>query len=81
MPQDQNQKMTVFLLNAMNTTCGGNRSFPHLFNGPARQENPWSIPDSKLMQALQLLCDAFYDGYVDVDISPSSAAFRLVSLP
>jgi len=54
---------------------------PSLIQWASRQENPWSIPDAKLMQALQLLCDAFYDGYVDVDISPSSAAFHLVSLP
>jgi len=44
------------------------------------QENPWSILDAKLTQTLQLLCYAFDDGYVDIDISPSSAAFHLVSL-
>jgi hypothetical protein len=54
---------------------------PSLIQWAARQENPWSIPDAKLVQALQLICDAFYEGFVDVSISPSSAVFRLVCLP
>ena len=52
---------------------------PSLIRWAAYQPNPWSIPDAKFAQALQTICDEFYGDLIDLEVTTSSAAFRIVS--
>ena len=50
---------------------------PTLFQWASIQPNPWILPDTKVTNALEKICNAYY-GDSELTITTTSTAFRLV---
>jgi hypothetical protein len=51
-----------------------------LFRWAGTQPNPWIMPDVKVVDALEKICDAYYDQSIQLAITTTSTAFCLVCL-
>jgi hypothetical protein len=56
------------------------RVIPTVYRWAGIQPNAWIIPDEELIEAFQIMCDAYYNGVIELSITTNSIAFRLVRL-
>jgi hypothetical protein len=55
------------------------RVIPTLFRWAGVQRKPFAIPEAKVVEALQIICGAYYGNSIPIEITPSSTGVRLVS--
>lgn len=56
------------------------RVLPTLFRWAGHQPKPFTIPEAKILEALKAICCGIYGDSVEIDLSSSSVALRLVCI-